>query len=148
MSEFTRILATTDLSEHSLAGIEQGAALARRLGSELVLFFAVEDLLPPIIGAATAEDRYKILEGYRDTAALKLAELAAETAEGCKVTTVATIGPASDEIVHFAEEKGIDLIVMASRGYGPIRQLLLGSTAERVLQHAPCPVLIVPPKSR
>ena len=56
------------------------------------------------------------------------------------------VGVASQEIVRYAAEHAIDLIVVASHGYGPLRQLLLGSTAERVLHHAPCPVLVVPSK--
>ncbi|NJL27930.1 MAG: universal stress protein [Thermoanaerobaculia bacterium] len=146
MSDFTRILATTDLSEQARPGVDQAAALARRLGSELVLLMTVEDHLPPMAGAASAEDRYKILESYRDLAAQRLADFAAQNLQGCHVSTIAAIGPASQEIVRYAQEKSVDLIVMASHGYGPIRQLLLGSTAERVLHHAPCPVLIVPSK--
>ena len=45
-----------------------------------------------------------------------------------------------------AAENQIELIVIASHGYGPLRQLLIGSTAERVLHHTSCPVLVVPSK--
>jgi nucleotide-binding universal stress UspA family protein len=47
------------------------------------------------------------------------------------------------EIARYAEENGIDLIVIPSHGYRGVKHLLLGSVAERVVRHAPCPVLIL-----
>jgi universal stress protein A len=53
------------------------------------------------------------------------------------------IGNPFEEIVNAAKETGVDLIVIGSHGYGGLGRLLLGSTAERVIQYAPCPVLVV-----
>jgi nucleotide-binding universal stress UspA family protein len=61
--------------------------------------------------------------------------------EPCEVQVVT--GDPADVIVHFAQERGADLIVMGSHGHTGLRHLLLGSVAEKVLRHAPCPVLIV-----
>lgn len=47
------------------------------------------------------------------------------------------------EIVRYAREQNIDLLVLGSHGRGPIAHLLLGSVAEKVVRHAPCPVLTV-----
>jgi nucleotide-binding universal stress UspA family protein len=62
---------------------------------------------------------------------------------GVAVRPQVRVGPPARRIVEVAGEEQVDLIVMASRGYGPLGQVLLGSTAERVLHHAPCPVLVV-----
>jgi nucleotide-binding universal stress UspA family protein len=144
MSEFARILVTTDLSAQSLPAVEKAAALARLLGSRVVLLLVVEDRLPPILGILSDQERRDILEKYRRQAAEELTGYAERYLAGCQVETAALVGVAAREIIGYAREHAIDLIVMASRGYGPVRQLLLGSTAERVLHHAPCPVLIVP----
>lgn len=146
MSDLARILVTTDFSAQSLPGLAHAAMLARKLGSELSLLFVVEDHLPPILGGISADERRQVLEKYREQAQAKLGEYANEHLGGLDVKTHAVIGVASQEIVRHADEHEVDLIVMASRGYGPLRQLLLGSTAERVLHHASCPVLMVPSK--
>ena len=52
-------------------------------------------------------------------------------------------GDPDDAIVDYAQEHGADLIVMGSHGHTGLRHLLMGSVAEKVLRHAPCPVLIV-----
>ncbi len=144
MSNFAKILVTTDLSAQSLPGVEEAASLAALLGSRVVLLFVVEDRLPPILGFPSDPERQEILEKYRGRAAEELTRYAEQHLADCQVETAAVVGVAAREIVGYAKENAIDLIVMASHGYGPIRQLLLGSTAERVLHHAPCPVLIVP----
>ena len=146
MSDFAKILVTTDFSTQALPGVEQAAALARRLGSELLLLYVVEDHLPPILGTTSLAERNEILERHRQSAGERLAAYAEEHLAGCRASATAVVGVASREIVRYAEEKRIDLIVIASHGYGPVRQLLLGSTAERVLHHASCPVLVVPSK--
>lgn len=60
----------------------------------------------------------------------------------------AAAGDAASAIVDIAEDVGADLIVAGSRGRGPLAGLILGSVALRLLQTAPCPVLIVPERSR
>lgn len=144
MTTFQKILATTDFSTESLAGVELAGQLARRLEAELLLVFVVTDDLPPLLIGVSEAERSEILEEHRSRATAQLEELAREHLQGLEVETLATVGVPSRRVVEIAEEHGVDLIVMASRGYGPIRQLLLGSIAERVLHQAPCPVLIAP----
>ena len=143
MSEFKKILVTTDFSQLALHGVLTAASLARQLESDISVLYVVEDQLPPILMFTTPEDRREILEDHRERADTHLAGYVSTHLPGCKAHAVTQVGVAAVEIVRFAQENGCDLIVMASRGYGPIRQLALGSTAERVLHHAPCPVLIV-----
>lgn len=61
------------------------------------------------------------------------------------VESVVRRGSPADEIVRYAEEHGVGLIVMGSRGWGEMHAVLLGSVSERVLHTAPCPVLITRP---
>ena len=146
MSDFARILVTTDFSAQSLPGVEEARSLAQALHSRVVLLFVVEDRLPPILGIPSDAERQEILEGYRQRATEEMTRYTERHLAGCQVETAAVVGVAAREIVTYAKDHAIDLIVMASHGYGPIRQLLLGSTAERVLHHSPCPVLIIPSK--
>ena len=148
MSEFAKILVTTDFSDQAQAGVEKAAALARQLNSEVVLLYVVEDHLPPLIIFTPEADREEMLESHRQWAEEKLREYAEAhlTGHDVDVEVVAVSGVPSARIVRYAEENQVDLIVMASNGYGPVRQLLMGSTTERVLHHAHCPVLVIPSK--
>jgi nucleotide-binding universal stress UspA family protein len=65
-----------------------------------------------------------------------------EAGVSCESATL--IGRADDEIVTRAKETHADLIIMGTHGRSGLAHALLGSNAERVIQHAPCPVLIVP----
>jgi universal stress protein A len=57
--------------------------------------------------------------------------------------TVVEIGRPYEQIVAAAKTHNIDLIIIATRGYTGLKHLFIGSTAERVVRHAPCPVLTV-----
>lgn len=142
MSNFSKILVTTDFSPQALPGVEQAVSLARRMDSEIVLLYVVEDHLPHIMAA----DRQEILENHRRRASEELTQYAERHFGDCRVETATVVGVVTRGIVEYAQKHAVDLIVMASRGYGPMRQLLLGSTTERVLHHAPCPVLVIPSK--
>jgi nucleotide-binding universal stress UspA family protein len=61
----------------------------------------------------------------------------------CEVLTELVEGSAAQAIVEVAETRNSDLIVMGSRGHGTFARLLLGSTSQKVVAHAHCPVLIV-----
>lgn len=63
--------------------------------------------------------------------------------EGLTIDTVAREGDPSHVIAQEAEERGADLIAMGTHGHGSLHHLLLGSTAERVVEHAPCPVMTI-----
>jgi nucleotide-binding universal stress UspA family protein len=63
--------------------------------------------------------------------------------EGLTVETVAREGDPSHVIAEEAEKRGADLIAMGTRGLSGLRHLFLGSTAERVVEHAPCPVMTI-----
>ncbi len=143
MSDYRKILATTDFSDRAGAGVAEAAALARRLGSRLLLLYVVEDDLPPILVGVSEERRREILAEHAERAEAALAEQAAPLAADLAVEVRTRVGVPSREIVRCAEEEGADLLVVASRGYGPLGQVFLGSTAERVLHHASCPVLVV-----
>lgn len=147
MADFAKLLVTTDFSERALSAVATACALAQRLGSRVELLYVVEDHLPPILIGLSEKQRRDILEEHRSRAEAALGDYADEHLAGCDHTTAAVVGVAAREIVRHAGAGGHDLILIASRGYGPIGQLLIGSTAERVLHHAPCPVMVVPSRS-
>jgi nucleotide-binding universal stress UspA family protein len=60
-----------------------------------------------------------------------------------KVSTHILTGRAWFEICKYAKESGADLIIIATHGWTGLRHILMGSVAERVVQHAFCPVLVV-----
>ena len=87
-----------------------------------------------------------ILNQQRDLAGERLAALLGELTErdaGVDVEPVVAMGTPHVEIVRIAEERDVDLIVMATHGRGFISHAILGSTAERVLRRAPCPLLVI-----
>ncbi len=144
MASFSKVLVTTDLSPTSLPALDVAATLAGCVKAPVTLLFVVEDNLPPILGFTTELDRRKMLEHQGRVAREQLETIALQRFAGCETTVVTRVGVAAEEIKQYAKDHGFDLIVMASHGVGPVRQLLLGSTTERVLHHAPCPLLVVP----
>jgi nucleotide-binding universal stress UspA family protein len=140
MSDYGTILATTDFSEQALAGVEEAVRLAKRLGSKLVLLYVVEDRMPPVLDSATWSSA---MREHSEVAERNLAAYAERHLAGVDHDAVVVAGRSHEVIVEQAAERGADLIVMATHGYGLLGQAVLGSTTERVLRHAPCPVLVV-----
>jgi nucleotide-binding universal stress UspA family protein len=141
------VLVATDFSPTAEAAVQWGSELARARGGKLVLVHAVDvhgpltDFLP-----APAE----LDEQVRAAAATRLDETAAAVrARGVDVETRLETGVASQAVVHVAGELAPDLVVQGSRGLTPgLAHLLLGSTAQRIVQHSPRPVLTVHPGDR
>jgi nucleotide-binding universal stress UspA family protein len=81
----------------------------------------------------------------REWAQAALASAAAEAeAAGVRATTLSRYGRAAEQICAVARERQPRLIVVGSRGWGPVDGVLFGSVSSGVLNHAPCPVLVVP----
>ena len=145
----TKILLATDGSKEAQLAATAAADLAKRTGSELHLVSVGHT--PPLYyespGAwALDQDlRGKMAERVEEGARTKLDEQVQRVREaGGEVAGVHTkLGRPDAEIVGLAEELDAGLIVLGSRGLGPLRSALMGSVSRSVVQHAHCPVLVV-----
>jgi len=144
MGSFGKILVTTDLSETSARAFAAAVELAAAFDARLIVLHVVEDQLPAYMDEFTAVPVDTILETQTRRASESLdklldAHLPAEVGR----EAVVVHGIAHLEIPRIAEERGADLIVMATHGRGFVSHALFGSTTERVVRKAPCPVLTI-----
>ena len=141
-----KILVPTDFSEDAKKALETATDLAGTFGSRIVLLHTYHIDLPftspGFAGAVILPDSFYV--EYRHQSTQQVERLAKEAAgTGVDVTGVAIESPAWLGIIDHAEKVGADLIVMGTRGLTGIKHLALGSTAERVVRQAKCPVLTV-----
>jgi len=136
-----KILVPVDFSPASLGGLRYALGLARPFGARLTALHVIEPLGPMarLEVDVDAHER-KLREGVK----LRLEELHLEVDEPAGAfDTLFREGTSYHEIVGMAQRGDFDLIIMASLGRSGLVDMLLGSTAERVVRHAPCPVLVV-----
>ncbi|MDZ7309327.1 MAG: universal stress protein, partial [candidate division KSB1 bacterium] len=139
-----QILVPMDFSEHAREALRYAQHFAGSYGAHLHLLHVFESgALPPfytgleLAGPEMTTDRKARVERA-------LQQLREElTATGVPVITHLLEGYAAHDIVHFAGQQGIDLIVIATHGLTGFKHLLLGSVTEKVVRHAPCPVFTV-----
>jgi nucleotide-binding universal stress UspA family protein len=137
---FEQILVAIDGSEASDRAFAKGLELAQVTKAQLTAL-AIEGPLPAY--AATIGEVEEV-KREKDLFFNELAERAREQAERVGVELVIELraGHAAEAISDFAARGGFDLVVLGHRGHF-LRDHLLGSTADRVAEHAPCPVMIV-----
>jgi nucleotide-binding universal stress UspA family protein len=144
MSGFERILVTTDFSETSRHVFPPVVVLARKFGARLLVVHVVEDRLPPFVDEFTVMPLDEIALRQRSRAAEELLEFVSENiGDDLVVERIVLHGTPHLEIVKLAEEREADLIAMATHGRGFFSHTLFGSTTERVVRRATCPVLTV-----
>jgi nucleotide-binding universal stress UspA family protein len=145
MSEpfYKTILVPTDLSQPSMDAVRHAGTLADHVGARVVLTYVMEDKLPAMILAHTSETEEQLLVRHREHARKALSDVATDILQGREVECVVRQGVDHQEIVALAQEIDAGLIVMGMHGHGFLAHALGGSTTERVLHHAPCPVLVV-----
>lgn len=141
------VLVATDFSPSADAAVEWGSELAREHGGRVVLAHAL-DLHGPLTDFLPSPP--ELDEHLQGAAVARLDELAGRLREGgLEVEARLELGVASQAVVRVAAELAPDLVVQGSRGLNPrLAQLLLGSTARRIVQHSPRPVLTVHPGDR
>ncbi len=143
------ILLPTDFSRCAESALPYAADLARQMKARLVCLHVVETMMPPVGYAAVAEPMPAVDIGgqLEDSATRELPKLGArEECAGLDVEEVVARGDAAGEIVRVARERNIDLIVISSHGRTGFGRMIFGSTAESVVRHAHCPVLVVKPQ--
>jgi nucleotide-binding universal stress UspA family protein len=143
MISLKQIVVPTDFSDCSDRALAYGRELAKTFGATLHLLHVVHDpYSQPWSAEAFPTPLGDLLEQWQEQARARLASLVPEPERG-KVRLAVLVGSPFFEIVQYAKEQQIDLIVIGTHGRGPIGHMLLGSVAERVVRKAPCPVLTV-----
>jgi nucleotide-binding universal stress UspA family protein len=135
------ILLTTDFSENSLAAFPQAAAWACEFGSKLILLYVVPEHLPAELSqiGVVLHEKHAAQEAEKQLPEFARAHLPA----GLPVETRVLIGPPEHTICETARKLDAALVVMGSHGHTGFNRLMVGSVAERVVQHAPCAVLVI-----
>ncbi len=143
---YKKILVPLDGSELAKKGLEEAEKLAQTFGSEIVLFQVVPFM--PIYGSPELVTPLIVDEKQKETAERYLHNLAEEQKKkGFKVTFMVKTGQqVAVEIIDFAKESGVDLIVMCTHGRSGITRWVLGSVAHKVLTRAETPILLLRPK--
>jgi universal stress protein A len=139
-----KILVPVDFSECSRKALHYASAVAKQCQAEILLLHVLEMPPVPVQAFETA-----FMEGTpEESATSELSKWQADAGSTATVKTMVRSGSASPEIVRTADENKTDLIVIGSHGRTGLARLLLGSTAELVVRHAPCPVLVVRESAR
>ena len=144
MIKLKKVLVPTDFSDSARHAFSYGVSFAKEYKAELVLLHVVENLT---VGYASdlfpvpMAEVFQEISGYARTELQKLAEVARQ--KGVAVSELVVQGKPSAEIIRHAAETGVDMIVLGTHGKGMLDQALFGSTTERVVRRAPCPVLTV-----
>ena len=140
-----RILAALDFSEVSASVAERAASLAAAFSAELTLLHvAAQD--PAFVGYGAGPDtvRDDRARELRDEHR-RLQELAEDLrGRGVAAKALLVEGPSVEKILHEAERRRVDAIVIGSHGHAALYRVLLGSVSEGVVRKARCPVLLVP----
>ncbi len=140
--EGLRILFATDGSQGSATAEAYACVLAQSWGASLTVMSVLE--FPPGMNPDYPVNRLYLGELLKETTE-KLVDLKARlVALGISVQSCIATGIPSEEVLAVARTKDTDLIVVGTRGKTGLEHVLLGSTAERIIRMAPCPVLTVP----
>jgi nucleotide-binding universal stress UspA family protein len=138
---FERILLAVDGSEHALHAARVAAELTRAMKSEQLRIVVCFEGIPSYLGEPNLQ---KAID-QRVLASNEILQQAVEAAGElpAEVHTELIEGDPAEAIIEVASTRESNLIVMGSRGLGRLAGLVLGSTSQKVVSHAPCPVLIV-----
>lgn len=142
MATIRRIVCPTDFSPTSAKAVELAMDMARSFGADLLLVHVVPDITQPFrsFGMATAFPQLR--EELLARAADSLRTLATK-GTGITVRTKVLDGEVHTQVLDCAKREGADLVVIGTHGHTGLKHALLGSTAERVVRLAECPVLTV-----
>lgn len=149
MAQASVIVVPTDFSAASSAALDQAKELARKLGLGVALVHVIDESfyyvspvgVPPVPANYVSDLERKLLE--------HLESLAASVREsGVPCEAVVRRGQSAPQVLAYLDETNPAMVIMGTHGRTGWKHALLGSVAERVVQRAYCPVLVVPDPSR
>lgn len=138
---FENILLAVDGSEHALNAARMAASLAKVMNSQTLRIVVAYDPVPVHLGDPYMQEAINARISETDQI-IQRAVQAVGTVPA-EVHTDMIEGDPAEMIIEVAKTRDSDVIIMGSRGLGKLAGLLLGSTSQKVVSYAPCPVLIV-----
>jgi nucleotide-binding universal stress UspA family protein len=142
MSDIRTILHPTDFSEHSMAAFNIARDLARQNHASILLLHVAESPGPEQISYREATTQLQP-EAYFQRLLAEMRSLFKPPGTEVPLQYLIVEGHPATEIDRVARDRHCDLIVVGTHGRSPLQRLLLGSTSEQLMRHAPCPVLTV-----
>lgn len=142
--ELDRILVPIDFSEHSKKALQYAIPFAEQFKASIDLLYVVEPTVYPAdfsfgqVGFPSVEDELR----HRGSEELERL-IASEIGTRVPARSMVRTGKAFNEIDQYAKEQSVDMIIIATHGHSGMEHVLFGSTAEKVVRYAPCPVLVV-----
>jgi len=137
---FKKILIGYDDFEGSLLALEKGLGLAETLGAEVLVISVAQVPEYAEMISEVEEAKEQALKYYKEV--LEDVERLTK-GKSIKVSTLIKFGKPAEVIVDVAEEKEVDLIILGPSKHSYVRRRVLGSTADEVVEKAPCSVLII-----
>ena len=135
----TKILVAFDGSESAERAFHWALEVAKPFHAGITILAVARPSEPP-----TAVETEALLESAQEHFEKDFKRMLADAqTNGIKIETTVVVGHPAEQVVHYATEKRIDLIVMGHRGRSVLERWLLGSVSKRVLSYAPCTVTIV-----
>jgi len=141
--DIKRILFPTDFSEGSNNALPYAADMAKQYGAKLYLLHVMHDVAKATGWYVPHVSMDEINKDIEVNAKKEIERFGAEEFRGRDVERVVIKGIPYEEIIRFAKDNKIDLIVIGTHGRKGLDRIVFGSTAARVVRDAPCPVLSV-----
>lgn len=144
MANIKKILFPTDFSDNSNYAFDYALDLAKKFGARLYILHVIHELIDTtgfyVPNISLDQLQTDLVKGAEEMMDRFIKEKMGDFKE---YETMNIIGLPHIEVMNVAKDKGIDMIVMGTHGRTGIDRVLFGSTAEKVVKKAPCPVLTV-----
>jgi nucleotide-binding universal stress UspA family protein len=138
---FQKVLIAVDEDPIAAHAAEVGMELAHSLHAQVALTYVIDPAL--ILGPEAGIAADELITAARQDAARLVADFRARLQADAHALAFVPVGSPASEIVKAAKEWQADLIVIGSHGRRGVTRALVGSVAEGIVRHAPCPVLVV-----
>ena len=148
MIQIKKILTPTDFSPQSKEALRYAVELAKVHEAEILLAHVMEPPIYPTMFEGAAVAVPPLDESFRKQLEEHLESVRQEEVGDIPSKISVREGSPCTELSELAQEEDVDLIVIATHGYTGLKHMLLGSTAEKMVRNAPCPVLTVRQKAK
>ncbi len=140
-----QIMIPTDFSANALKALDYGAKLALRCGATIHIVHSYSLLENIFIEGPSLRDAYNNTQKEEKAAELlRLKQYVHENYDGLGIEIHLFTGPTGDVLIQFVQDKGIDLIVMGTKGATGLAKVIVGSVTTYIMEKSPVPVLAVP----